>query len=184
MSKPLLLIDVDGVLNPVGRHKPEKGWQRLHLGDWWVNLNPMHGEWLNSLADAFELTWATTWEDEANQYIGPVIGLPELPVIRFSEEDFTPETPQPDQRYETWKLPSVKAYVGDRPFAWLDDDLHKDAFDWAIARTSNGRLTNLYKVDPHMGLLPHHIDKLRFFASASEAIERSAMRSIPLSPWR
>jgi hypothetical protein len=44
-----------------------------------VWLNPEHGPALASLP--FELVWATTREDAANGYIGPIRGLPHLLVI-------------------------------------------------------------------------------------------------------
>ena len=164
MSKPLLLIDVDGVLNPVGDHSERKGWQKHTLAGWPVRLHPKHGKWLSALADVFDLTWATTWEDEANQYIAPIVGLPQMPVVPFTEEAFIE-----DHRGTTWKLSGVAHYVGDRPCAWLDDDIWQDALDWAEGRTLFGIPTLVVWVKPEMGLLEHHIEKLKAFAQSLEA---------------
>lgn len=92
--KPLLLIDVDGPLNPYAakaQRRPEgyrthrmrpTGWteaeQAKPLRVW---LNPDHGAELLALAEVYELVWATTWKDEANDWIGPHLGLPRLPFI-------------------------------------------------------------------------------------------------------
>ena len=58
-SLPLLLLDVDGVLNPYA------------------------APWLAELAARFRIVWATAWQAEANRLLAPLLALPELPVIRF-----------------------------------------------------------------------------------------------------
>ena len=50
-----------------------------------VWLNPAHVAMLLSLADVFELNWATAWEDAANRMVAPLIGLTELTVIRWGD---------------------------------------------------------------------------------------------------
>lgn len=49
-----------------------------------VALNPAHGPMLLRFAaeHGVELVWATTWTDDANTMIGPLLELPELPVRR------------------------------------------------------------------------------------------------------
>lgn len=154
MDKPLLLIDVDGVLNPLNPGKETKGWKQHRLMGYNVFLNPLHGEWLNGLADfGFELVWGTTWEDDANRLIGPILGLPKLRVCKFPLAS----------EGATWKMRGVKAFVKDRPFVWLDDDLHDDADAWVASRT---KPSLLIKVDPRMGLLEHHIAKASAFYHA------------------
>lgn len=51
-----------------------------------VWLNPEHARHLLQLG--YELCWATTWMDEANQWITPVLGLPELPFVDFGDALF------------------------------------------------------------------------------------------------
>lgn len=74
--KPLLLIDIDGPLNPYGG-KPQRRREgytthRMRPSGWThdkplrVWLNPGHGEELLALADRYELVWATTWKGEAD----------------------------------------------------------------------------------------------------------------------
>lgn len=161
MPKPLILIDVDGVLNPyaakptrrpdgyktirvllpsmieagkpIYRHKPLRVW-----------LNESHGPALLKLAadnDA-ELVWATTWEDYANEHIGPAIGLPELPVIKWGF------------KAKHWKFDAVLEYVGDRPFIWFDDDFHTLPLErhWFEGQIGSDARYALYFVDPRIGL--------------------------------
>jgi hypothetical protein len=162
--KPLLLLDVDGVLNPFAVRPgivPSGFVEHTILG-YRVLLARRHGDWLTSLADRFELVWATTWEEDANELISPLVGLPmNLPVIAFP----APQAPG------TWKLPAVAAFVADRPAAWIDDDLGSDAQEWASLRPAP---TLLLRADPSLGLVRRHIDALERFArrlsSASESL--------------
>ena len=140
-DKPLLLIDVDGPLNPMSmsnRAAVRAGFRAYKTnpltqdGRYWkdvfgdylkVHLKREHGEQLLALSDVFELVWATTWEHDANTFIGPRIGLPELPVVEFTKllQQF-PEPPEPGLH---WKTAVITAYarVRDRPFAWVDDEM-------------------------------------------------------------
>ena len=114
-ARPLLLLDVDGVLLVVRSTWDDDDAEP----DYEPTLHPEAPAWIAELAEAFELVWATTWEDMANRVIAPALGLPHLPAIEFDM----------DRRVPTPKLPSVIAWVGDRPCAWIDDDLHDDDWD-------------------------------------------------------
>ncbi|MFI8103028.1 hypothetical protein [Streptomyces sp. NPDC086023] len=125
--KPLLLIDVDGPLNPYAAkptRRPE-GYttHRMRPTGWTdgrplrVWLNPAHGPGLLALADRYELVWATTWMGEANDWIAPRLGLPELPFIRW------PQMHGRAPRGTFWKTQYVLEYAAGRPFAWIDDDI-------------------------------------------------------------
>jgi hypothetical protein len=129
MSKMLLLLDVDGVLNPLAsRNWLDKSNFRkrnttIANGNTYpVWLNRDHGQMLLDIAKQYdmELVWCTTWEHEANEFIGWRIGLPKLPVIEFGFNA------------ARWKFNAVLEYAQDRPLAWLDDDftLQHDHRDW------------------------------------------------------
>jgi hypothetical protein len=134
-DKPLLLIDVDGCLNPEPRsngRRPE-GYQTHRFNptaadgvDWVTRyrkplrvwLNPEHGVQLLQLAELYELTWCTTWEHEANEWIAPHLGLPELPVVEFGKNP--PHPPEPGLH---WKTATIIEYAAGRPFVWVDDEV-------------------------------------------------------------
>ena len=167
-SMPLLLIDVDGVLNPFTAQVVPEGFSEHHLKGMRVLLAPRHGDWLRELSLEFDVTWATTWEADADTIIGPLIGLPELPFIRFSP---------PDPTYEgyTLKLPDVIAFVGDRPLAWVDDDLSADVRYWSHWRRTQLRIpTLLVDVYPRLGLGEVHVERLRDFARDVRRGQRDA----------
>lgn len=183
MNTGLLLLDVDGPLNPY-RSWLARGYltYRDHDGGWGrsslfgrghrVRLNPGHGALLTALAKetGLELVWATAWEHAANERIAPVIGLDRLPVIEFPETDVSYD----HRGYLSWradggwKWPAVSAYAAGRPLAWLDDE-HGGA-DFAAARAAFDRdragcPTLLCHVDPRRGLRSAHLDRVRAWAA-------------------
>ncbi len=150
MTRPYLLIDIDGVLNPLNRGTKPAGFKRYELAGYDVWLNQRHGDWLKALGTWFDLVWATTWEHEA-RLIATVLSLPlDMPVIEFDR----------DSEDSTWKLSDVRSFVGKRPLAWIDDDLWKDAFEWAEGRIAP---TLLIRVAPHRGLTQAHVERLEDF---------------------
>jgi len=108
---------------------------------------------LQRLAGAFRLVWATSWEEEANEVISPLFGLPALPVIFFNDEA---------QLGESWKLPAIRRHVGDRPFAYVDDDIGNDAHEWARQRDAP---TLLLAIRGDRGLSADDVDDLMDFAA-------------------
>lgn len=152
-ERPLLLLDVDGVLNPL--RPPSADFQRHEclVGErsYHVHLNPGHGVELLKLAEetGARLVWATTWGHAANEWIGPRIGLPELPAVAV---------PMAPTRIigpwgEMFKTPHVAAYVQGRPFVWFDDHTGGDDEEYLRAHPGVGEFL-LVHVDPRHGLTP------------------------------
>ncbi len=161
MTRPYLLIDVDGVLNPFGTGRAPDGFARHELLGYDVWLSPRHGLWLNGLATWFDLVWATTWEHDAPRLIAPILELPtDLPVIEFRQSEG-----------ETWKLRDVARFAGNRPLAWIDDDLFGDALAWADQRTAP---TLLIRTSPNVGLVEQDVRRLEAFGRLVTDSERIA----------
>jgi hypothetical protein len=154
--RPLLLLDFDGPLNPHRAVGVPPGYERHEIAEgartWRVLLNPLHGVELNALADSFELVWASSWEHGANRLLGPLLGLPGLPTILWP--DRTPV------RRGSWKSPYVADWVGDRPFAWVDDE---------VGETEKARFPGahqlIHPVDARVGLTAADFGTLRAWAS-------------------
>src|SRR5918996_332427 len=122
-DKPLLFVDVDGVISLFGfREGYGLGYGdapfsecppgRLHSINGVMHYISVDcGARLLRLAERYELIWATGWEEAANDYLPHLLGLPgELPVLTF------------DGRVAAgsahWKVDAIDQYAGDRPLAW------------------------------------------------------------------
>ncbi len=152
--RPILLVDVDGVLNPWEAHSCPDGFAEYEFvpGER-VILSPAHGKLLTSLAACYELVWATAWQHNANRFICPVLALPALPVIEF---------PRDGRDLLFRKLPSVQQAVGERPCAWIDDVHLPDHYEWAATRAVP---TLIIDIDPAEGLTSAVAERLAQWAA-------------------
>lgn len=139
IPKCRILLDVDGVLNAVTRFPDSDQWT-----DWCtkkcmgynITYSPTVGQRLLALAQrpGVELIWLTTWEHNANRWIGPLFGWPTFPVLdRHDIHEGTSGLLVADQTW--WKYVEARAlYEADEvPFVWVDDDLvwnWDGAVDW------------------------------------------------------
>ncbi|MEU3008686.1 hypothetical protein [Streptomyces sp. NPDC007020] len=171
---PLLFLDVDGPLNPYAA-QPErrpKGYTTLRVptdsgistdrGGLSIRrrplrlwLNPEHGPALLSLG--YELCWATRWMAEANRWIAPTIGLPELPFVDFGDALLR-------ERHDGvhWKTDLLVGYAAGRAFAWVDDEQSEQ--DHAYVATRHEAPGLLHHVDPRIGLRGNDFRTLADFA--------------------
>lgn len=154
MDTPLVLLDVDGVLNPLQR---SAGYQRYRAMPGGVTyrllLNPRHGPLLTGLAaeTGAEIVWASYWTDAANDWIAPRIGLPRLRHVPIPPR-------RPGMSLGAWKARQVAAWVGGRPFVWLEDEP-----DVPAVLASQPRLGPylIVPVDPREGLTDDHVELAR-----------------------
>ncbi|MBY8882129.1 hypothetical protein [Actinacidiphila acidipaludis] len=162
MRPPLLFLDVDGPLNPYAapaQRRPD-GYVTIRVP--WASimgpqtatvmgrttplrvwLNPEHGTAL--LALEYDLCWATTWMGAANEWIAPVLGLPELPFVDFGTALLSQ---RPDEVH--WKTEALVAYAAGRPFAWVDDE--QSEADHAYVAAQHPAPALLRHVDPRVGM--------------------------------
>ena len=121
MSMPLLFLDVDGVVLPIGAELDDLG---TALGP---QLAALH----------CELVWATAWEHGANHEIAPRIGLPQLPVVEW--RDTTVAEDDEDVYFSLhWKTRMLVEWAAGRDFAWVDDEVTDADAAW-IAEHHQGR---------------------------------------------
>lgn len=165
-TKPMLLLDVDGPLNPWPMHPTkaaEAGYTKHRIttsqGPFPVYLNPAHGDALNALTDVVDLVWATSWEHEANTLIAPLLGLPtSLPVITW------PDGAMEVYSRGSWKTKHVATWTAGRAFAWFDDEVNR--YDRNYLAATNGIGPHLLvRVEEHHGLKPEHFDRVRGWAT-------------------
>jgi hypothetical protein len=152
-----VLLDVDGVLNPVRR--VHRGYRRHRASPNGVTfklwLNAAHGQLLRRLtADTgTELVWASYWCAKANDWIGPRVGLPRLPYVPIPERP-----PGSELSLGAWKARNVAIWAGKRPFVWFEDE--PDVTDCLMTEQGIGEHL-LVAVDPLVGLTEDHLDRAR-----------------------
>lgn len=153
-DRPLLLLDIDGVLNPFAAAGCPDGYDEhvLFAGEEPVRVCAGHGDWLRELAAEFTLVWVTAWGEEANRRLAPLLDLPRLPVIPLPPVPFPPGA----------KLPAVAQYAGQQPLAWLDDVVTAEMRTWAATREVP---TLLIGVDPAVGFTREIVDRCLTWAA-------------------
>jgi hypothetical protein len=164
MEKPLLLVDVDGVISLFGFDPARPPAGKFEFVDGIAHfLSATAGEHLRELMLSFELTWCTGWEEKANEYLLSPLGLPEpLPHLTFELALARPAA--------HWKLTAIDAFAGPRrAVAWIDDAHDERCAAWAAHRRAP---TLLIGTEPAVGLTAEHVAELRSWARRPPAQAR------------
>ena len=152
LSRPLLLLDVDGVLNPFPDTPTGYREYRFFPEDVEpVRLCAAHAGWLRELGEVFKIVWATGWGEAANRLICPALRLPAYAVVPMPELPFAPAL----------KVPAIDRFAGDPAAAWVDDAVTSEAVAWAAARPVP---TLLVEIDPAVGLGRGEVERLLAWA--------------------
>jgi hypothetical protein len=153
--RPLILLDVDGVLN-ISSSTPDDsnsngilllaGARGAH-----VTVRDDLRALLDRLAVAGDLVWASGWNEGAPALFAKLVPwVRSLPHLTFDSAGPIVE-----------KLPVVRDYVGDRSVAWLDDRIPEEAWAWAEERSA---ATLLVPIDPLLGLRHEQLDVVEEWA--------------------
>lgn len=155
-----LLLDVDGPLNAFTGHRVPSHGRTEHKATtsdglvFPVLIRESDGSRL--IETGCELIWATTWEDDANKAIGPLIGLPELPVINWIDKDHW----NPERLY--WKTKRIVAWMNENrpgiPFLWIDDEVTKR--DRVFIEENCAPGSGILLVSPKFGLEEGHFERI------------------------
>jgi hypothetical protein len=144
--KPLLFLDVDGVINAC---PPPEGAEVIVREGFRIGIQPWLRECLLRLHEHFEVVWMTTWREKAEPCFAEVLGLP-------GERPYVP--------WEHYKLPALRTYACDRPWAFVDDDAEWELRSLGLTRTMVGGFIVCPKVEE--GLTVKQTDMLVAYAEA------------------
>ena len=117
--RPLVLLDVDGVINDLevlaGQRRP---WRTdlVHSNGFAVMVPDYMPALIQTLVDTCEVWWCTTWRDLANSEIASHLGIPHLPVV----------TDGSISRCVDWKAAAARELVSaaiedGRSVYWIED---------------------------------------------------------------
>ena len=155
-TRPLLLIDVDGVLSLFGFEPPAPAGVSWTTVDGFPHaLSRPAGARLARLSETFDCAWCTGWEERAEEQLPRLLGLPGgWPHMTFAAP--------PGASPRHWKLAAIEAASGpDRPVAWIDDAFDATCEAWAAERPGPALLV---RTDPATGLLDVHVTRLESWA--------------------
>lgn len=183
MTKPILLLDVDGVFNVIGKKMaPRKIYIPVQIrGDTFQKqffpvplTRPVLGwAWRN-----FEIYWLTAWREMANG-IALWAGLPEAPVLVDPFARIEKLRQKADQmktkegRAEAycridWKAEAVKERFRHerRKILWLEDGISGDAHRWVEGRKS----VRYFGTDSFIGVTRRHVTEMAAFAQVEDSL--------------
>ena len=112
-AKPLLMVDIDGVISLFGRRAARRERTRTEARCHSIEgiphfLSATAAAHLLALAPLFELVWASGWEERANEHLPHLLGLPAgLPSCASSARSGAANA--------HWKLDAIERYAGDAP---------------------------------------------------------------------
>ena len=138
---PILLLDVDGVLNAARADLPA-GWERGTFNGYVLTWDPTITARLRALHESgrVEIQWLTTWTTDADRLLAEPMGLPRG-LVTHARADSAPIgfSGVFGGRSSWWKLAAAQAVAEsepDRRIIWVDDDLAMqaaDTGDWLAA---------------------------------------------------
>jgi hypothetical protein len=161
IGRPLLLVDVDGVLSLFGFETGSPPQGRLALIEGSPHLLSLHtASRLRRLAGLYDCAWCTGWEERAGEHLPHLLdlpaGWPHVPLAVSSG----PGTSVAGH----WKLDPIDAFAGrERALAWIDDVLDDACHAWAADRPGP---TLLVPTHPAVGLTDEDAARLEAWAAA------------------
>lgn len=117
--RPLILLDLDGVINDLGSLAGMKRPWRVDIvrsHGYTVHIPSYMPALIRALADLAEIHWLTTWRHRANDAVADHLGAGRFPVIDDGTGD----------RHVDWKPAAAFAVAGEaieagRPVIWIED---------------------------------------------------------------
>ncbi len=161
---PILLLDVDGVLNAMRWELPD-GWEQGTFNGFLLSWDPTVTARLRELHESgrVEIRWLTTWATDADRLLAEPMGLPR-DLKTYARADAAPSgfAGRWGGRFGWWKLAVARRVAEaepDRRIVWIDDDLAEQAADtgeWLAAHPH----VLVVAPDLYVGLTHEQLDEI------------------------
>lgn len=186
MTTPVMLLDIDGVINAITKKSPTFVWPResWHSGwalsedrEWPIMWSVDVIEFLTRVhvEGRADIRWHTTWQHDAKN-LADLVGLPAFPIADAPEapKDDVPNGELIAARMRDglpawWKYGAARRVVIEerRPLVWVDDDITHELP--RRVRDAMARLGPVLFISPDQatGLIPRHLREIDTFLSAT-----------------
>jgi hypothetical protein len=164
-DRPLLLIDIDGVLNAFDARRLDRHQRRAQAGAYVVVLDRRHPAWFRTLAEHAELRWATMWQEQAATIFGSVADIgTDWPYLDFDSVWMHRTVGRTGVGVGGYKWPLIEQ-CGEsrRPLVWIDDDMTDRHLAWAQRRDTEEAPTLFVRPHPARGFTEDHYDAVLSF---------------------
>jgi hypothetical protein len=171
-TKPLILLDIDGVINTDNRHSGAF-WTDVRKGGT-IHYSPTLVEHLNrwTLNELAEIRWLTDWNERANSVLAPAIGLQLFTLARNEDA----------------KISKLDAFIQNskkndpsRLIIWIDDELKsfkelndklEQTYHMKYLQYEKNVFTrpNTVFLSPAIGLTPEHVSLVDAILSDPESV--------------
>lgn len=159
-QRPLVIIDFDGVINPMAQMPWEAVWPDMtdtvfteEMGYRTpVTYSPTVVEFFHNLRSSADVIWLTTWKADT-KFFPEAFNFPDIPWLD--------EIPGKHVR-DWWKADVIASLPRDRKIVWVDDEipLHEQSEEQILIRSFGGALIPIVP-KTSIGLTP---DDLRTIA--------------------
>ena len=159
MSKPALLLDVDGVLNAIPEYVGPPGYTVHVIDGYVIHLHEQIAAMVAELERHYDIWWFTLWNHRAAMLMGPYVGLEEAPHLHTSwqagreamREQGYPEAAIDFLLYA--KTPLLPRHLGleDR-WVWIDDSHGLDDHRYLTREGFDAANFRLLRTDQRVGL--------------------------------
>ena len=156
----LLLLDVDGVLSPVGPSDVWADFVPVEDAPYLLQVSQQMADRLAALPAT--RAWLTSWDHLANEWVAPALGWDPLPVVAWPGGPAGPR----DNDLKAQGLRALLSRLDEPParVVWLDDVLTEGSHLRELGRQVLGEVPHLMLApEPTIGLTADQVDEVAAF---------------------
>jgi len=161
-QRPLIIIDFDGVINPMAQMPWEAVWDDMVDSSFTeamgyrtpITYSPTVVQFFHDIREFADVVWLTTWKDDT-RFFPEAFGFPDIPWLDEIPGKFI---------RDWWKADVIATLPRDRKILWIDDEipLHEDSEEQILIRSFQGMLSCIVPTTS-IGLTPDDIQKIANF---------------------